>query len=71
MWAESETVENHATIRFDPPLANNEYIRDMIVKRKTNGQVKINSEICKFTTQITSCERSVSFTKILKFISPN
>ncbi|KAI6192353.1 hypothetical protein M3Y97_00328400 [Aphelenchoides bicaudatus] len=52
------TVENGPSIRFDPPLNSNEYIRDMSIKRIGNGQVQVKSQICKFTVQRTNCDEA-------------
>lgn len=56
-----ETVEERGSLRFDPPLLSNEYIRDVMAERKGNGQVILRAQICKFTVQRSKCDRDVSF----------
>lgn len=62
------TVENGPSIRFDPPLNSNEYVRDMVIRRIGNGQVQVKTQICKFTVQRTNCDEAVSFYLNLEFL---
>uniref|UniRef100_A0A915D5Y2 Uncharacterized protein n=1 Tax=Ditylenchus dipsaci TaxID=166011 RepID=A0A915D5Y2_9BILA len=58
VWVpDMETVEERGTVRFDPPLSSNEYIREMLIQRKGNGQVSVKAQICKYTVQRTNCDR--------------
>lgn len=61
MWVPPiQTIENGPSIRFDPPLSQNEYVRDMAVKRLERGKVEVRVQICKFMTQRTNCDENVS-----------
>lgn len=55
-----ETVEKQGTLRFKPPLATDEYIREVIIERMDNEQVKINAQICKYLIQRTTCDKKVN-----------
>uniref|UniRef100_A0A914C0H4 Domain of unknown function DB domain-containing protein n=2 Tax=Acrobeloides nanus TaxID=290746 RepID=A0A914C0H4_9BILA len=57
VWTpEIETVNTRGSVRLDPPLDKNEYIRDAVIDR-TNGQGKIlvKLQICKFVIQRPHC----------------
>ncbi|KAI6180487.1 hypothetical protein M3Y98_00725300 [Aphelenchoides besseyi] len=57
VWVPStNTVESGPSVRFDPPLNINEYVRDIQMTRLKSGRVEIRSQICKFITQRTNCD---------------
>ncbi|CAD5234031.1 unnamed protein product [Bursaphelenchus xylophilus] len=53
-----QTIENGPSIRFDPPLSQNEYVRDMAIQRMDRGKVEVRVQICKFMTQRTNCDEN-------------
>jgi hypothetical protein len=60
VWVpETKSTEHNPSLRFDPPLSLNEYVRDMEMRRLGNGQVEIKTQICKFITQRTNCNETV------------
>ncbi|KAE9553285.1 hypothetical protein FO519_003498 [Halicephalobus sp. NKZ332] len=55
-WVNS--VEMMGSLRMDPPLSKNEYIRDIMMERvPKSGKVQLRLQICKFLTQRTNCDR--------------
>ncbi|KAI1709478.1 hypothetical protein DdX_11265 [Ditylenchus destructor] len=70
VWVpEIETVEDRGSIRFDPPLLSNEYVRDVMADRLGNGQVIIKAQICKYTVQRTSCDKETMTAEESRFYS--
>ncbi|KAI6204606.1 hypothetical protein M3Y94_00695000 [Aphelenchoides besseyi] len=51
-------VYSGPSVRFDPPLNTNEYVRDIQMTRLKSGRVEIRSQICKFITQRTNCDET-------------
>ncbi|KAI6210199.1 hypothetical protein M3Y96_00302300 [Aphelenchoides besseyi] len=52
----ANVVQQSPSVRFDPPLNINEYVRDIQMTRLKSGRVEIRSQICKFITQRTNCD---------------
>ncbi|KAI1716866.1 hypothetical protein Ddc_10241 [Ditylenchus destructor] len=70
VWVpEIETVEDRGSIRFDPPLLSNEYVRDVMADRLGNGQVIVKAQICKYTVQRTNCDKETMTAEESRFYS--